>query len=145
MLNFMLKTKRRITYRESTLSSCCYRQAAYTISHIPIMILQPHTNSQKPNSSFTPLNTITPPHTIFTLRKNTASSLSRKTETNSVKPLWFVCYKLLFSKFIPCGTTSTNLFDLTTIYHCFQNTTSRRLTNLQQCLCFFSGNHQVLP
>ena len=28
MLKFILKTKKRITYRESTLSSCCYRQAA---------------------------------------------------------------------------------------------------------------------
>jgi hypothetical protein len=25
MLKFILKTKKRITYRESTLSSCCYR------------------------------------------------------------------------------------------------------------------------
>ena len=50
-------------------------------------------------------------------------------------------YLILFLRqFIPGGATSTELFDLTVIHHCFQNTASCGLADFQQCLSFFTGN-----
>ena len=47
---------------------------------------------------------------------------------------------LFFRQLIPGGATSTELFDLTVIHHCFQNTASCGLADIQQRLSFFTGN-----
>ena len=40
MLKFILKAKKRITYRESTLSSCCYRQLTATSLFLYYILIQ---------------------------------------------------------------------------------------------------------
>ena len=50
-------------------------------------------------------------------------------------------YLILFLRqLIPCGTAPTKLLNLTAIHHCFQNTASCGLADIQQCLSFFTGN-----